>query len=174
MHVLDNDVGIHSVGADERDETGRLRSVPIMRGSFGEMKNTSGMMPIVGFLNGQSAHTWGPMVAVANFAGEPEGGYEVRFGSKAPHRRCPLNVRFGALRGPNSIRVRCLTSATSGLMHYSKRHPYSITSSASDRRLSEILTPSPFAVLRLITSSNLVGCTTGRSAGLSPLRMRPT
>src|SRR5215831_18365881 len=51
--------------------------------------------------------------------------------------------------------------------------PHSITSSASDRRLSEILTPSAFAVLRLITSSNLVGCMTGRSAGFAPLRMRP-
>ena len=31
--------------------------------------------------------------------------------------------------------------------------------------------PSAFAVLRLITSSNLVGCCTGKSAGFSPLRM---
>ena len=29
------------------------------------------------------------------------------------------------------------------------------------------------AVLRLITNSNFVGCTTDRSAGFSPLRMRP-
>ena len=28
------------------------------------------------------------------------------------------------------------------------------------------------AVLRLMTSSNFVGCSTGRSAGFSPLRMR--
>src|SRR5438874_353243 len=41
---------------------------------------------------------------------------------------------------------------------------HSITSSASESRLSEILTPSARAVLRLITSSNLVGCRTGRSA----------
>ena len=33
--------------------------------------------------------------------------------------------------------------------------------------------PSALAVLRLMTSSNLVGCTTGRSAGFAPLRMRP-
>jgi hypothetical protein len=49
---------------------------------------------------------------------------------------------------------------------------YSITSSAIDRRLSEIFTPSALAVLRLITSSNLLDCTTGRSAGFSPLRIR--
>jgi hypothetical protein len=34
--------------------------------------------------------------------------------------------------------------------------------------------PFAFAVLRLITSSNLVGACTGRSAGFSPLRMRLT
>src|SRR5262249_51427928 len=49
---------------------------------------------------------------------------------------------------------------------------YSITSSASESRLSEILTPSALAVLRLITVSNLVGCSTGRSAGFAPLRIR--
>ena len=33
--------------------------------------------------------------------------------------------------------------------------------------------PSVLAVLRLITNSNLVGCSTGRSAGLAPLRIFP-
>ena len=33
--------------------------------------------------------------------------------------------------------------------------------------------PSAFAVLRLIASSNLVGCRTGREAGLVPLRIPP-
>jgi hypothetical protein len=47
---------------------------------------------------------------------------------------------------------------------------YSITSSASDSKLSENLIPSALAVLRLITNSNLVGCRTGSSAGLAPLR----
>src|SRR5262249_18342350 len=52
-------------------------------------------------------------------------------------------------------------------------HPphHSITSSASESRLSEILMPSASAVLRLITVSNLVGCSTGRSAGFAPLRI---
>src|SRR5262249_13288035 len=49
--------------------------------------------------------------------------------------------------------------------------PHSITSSASESRLSEILMPSALAVLRLITVSNLVGCRTGRSAGFAPLRI---
>src|SRR5262245_4388867 len=49
---------------------------------------------------------------------------------------------------------------------------HSITSSASESRLSEILTPSAFAVLTLITSSNFVGCNTGMSAGFSPFKIR--
>ena len=50
------------------------------------------------------------------------------------------------------------------------RH-YSITSSASDIRLLEILTPRTFAVFKLMTSSNLVGWITGKFAGLAPLRI---
>src|SRR5262249_39141965 len=34
-----------------------------------------------------------------------------------------------------------------------------------------IASPICFAVLRLITNSNLVGCSTGRSAGLAPFRI---
>src|SRR5688572_1559958 len=37
--------------------------------------------------------------------------------------------------------------------------------------LGGIVSPICFAVFRLITSSNLVGCPTGRSAGLAPLRI---
>src|SRR5262249_36967264 len=50
---------------------------------------------------------------------------------------------------------------------------HSITLSASASNLSGISRPSAFAVLRLMTSSNLVDCITGKSAGLAPLRMRP-
>src|SRR5207245_2861432 len=37
-----------------------------------------------------------------------------------------------------------------------------------------IFRPSAFAVLRLMTSSNLVGCSTGRSPGFVPRRMLST
>ena len=50
---------------------------------------------------------------------------------------------------------------------------YSITSSAATCRVSGTLRLSVFAVLRLMTSSNRADCVTGRSAGLSPLRIRP-
>jgi hypothetical protein len=53
-------------------------------------------------------------------------------------------------------------------------HPphHSITSLAATSRIGGRSRPRAFAVLRLITSWKRVGCRTGRSAGLSPLRMR--
>src|SRR5262249_61751707 len=50
---------------------------------------------------------------------------------------------------------------------------YSITSSARASRGGGTSRPRALAVGKLMTSSNLVGCITGRSAGFSPLRMRP-
>jgi hypothetical protein len=50
----------------------------------------------------------------------------------------------------------------------------SITSSARSKAGVGISMPSDFAVLRLRTVSMRVDCCTGRSPGLSPLRMRPT
>src|SRR5262249_50410748 len=49
---------------------------------------------------------------------------------------------------------------------------HSITSSARASSVGGISRRSAFAVLRLITNSNLLDCTTGSSAGFSPL-MRP-
>jgi len=51
---------------------------------------------------------------------------------------------------------------------------HSITSSARKRKDSGIVNPSAFAVLRLTTSSNFVGSSMGRSAGLAPLRILST
>src|SRR5215831_19021394 len=48
---------------------------------------------------------------------------------------------------------------------------YWITWSARAKSDGVIVRPSAFAVFRLITSSNLVGCWTGRSAGFAPLRI---
>src|SRR5262249_61379138 len=46
---------------------------------------------------------------------------------------------------------------------------HSITSSARASNLSGILRPSALAVFALITSSNFVGCSTGKSPALAPL-----
>jgi hypothetical protein len=58
-------------------------------------------------------------------------------------------------------------------MQCGKQDGYSITSSAVICMISGTVRPSFSAVLRLITNSNLVDCMTGRSPGLSPLRIRP-
>ena|ERR1700730_3557256 len=51
---------------------------------------------------------------------------------------------------------------------------HSMTSSARARSEGGIARPSAFAVLRLMTSSNFVGCSTGRSDGFAPLRILST
>jgi hypothetical protein len=51
---------------------------------------------------------------------------------------------------------------------------YSITSSARTSSVGGTSSPSALAVLRLITSSNLVGCSTGSSAGFAPFRILST
>jgi hypothetical protein len=50
---------------------------------------------------------------------------------------------------------------------------HSITSSARASSVLETSRPSAFAVFRLMYSSTLVTCWTGKSAGFSPLRIRP-
>src|SRR5262245_12111170 len=50
---------------------------------------------------------------------------------------------------------------------------HSITSSARASSVGGMSRPSALAVLKLMTNSNLVGCTTGKSAGLAPLRILP-
>src|SRR5262249_55756331 len=56
---------------------------------------------------------------------------------------------------------------------YELAPPHSITSSAATSSLSGTVRPSIRAVSALMTSSSLLTCATGRSAGAAPLRMRP-
>ena len=56
----------------------------------------------------------------------------------------------------------------------SKAHAYSISSSAAASNADGMVRPSALAVLRLTKSSNLVGCSIGRSDGSTPLTMRST
>src|SRR5262249_8834865 len=77
---------------------------------------------------------------------------------------------FGLLRARRE-RPRCCRAAE----QRDELAPFhSITSSARASNEAGTSRPRAFAVLRLITSSYLVGACTGRSAGLSPLRMRST
>src|SRR5262249_11705929 len=52
--------------------------------------------------------------------------------------------------------------------------PHSITSSARASSVGGISWLSILAVLRLITNSNLVGCSTGRSPGFAPFNILST
>src|SRR5262245_54814997 len=52
--------------------------------------------------------------------------------------------------------------------------PHSITSSARSRNPSGMFSPRALAVVRLMMRSNLVGCSTGRSAGFAPRRILST
>src|SRR5262249_53492544 len=55
-------------------------------------------------------------------------------------------------------------------------HPphHSITSSARASSVGGMVRPSALAVLRLMTNSSLVDCSTGKSAGLAPLKILST
>src|SRR5262249_12612816 len=138
---------------------------------------------------------------LASFHGNPEAktanginthvyrgrGWDVRFGSKADMCTAPAHVCFTPnsdreSRHPQTVMSALppeadMCSATSDVRFGPKADIghlfYSITSSA--RPSSEIGTvrPSALAVLRLMISSTFVACCTGRSAGSSPLRIRP-
>src|SRR5262249_12469883 len=58
--------------------------------------------------------------------------------------------------------------------HDERAAPHAIRSSARASSVDGTSSPSALAVLRLITSSYLVGACTGRSAGFSPRRIRST
>ena len=89
-----------------------------------------------------------------------------------------INVCIAPLCGLKSDISRGQRSAKSGC-EQSQQAPctvatiYSITSSATESSDGGTVSPSILAVSALMTSSNLVDCTTGNSAGFTPLRMRP-
>src|SRR5512132_1487709 len=98
----------------------------------------------------------------------------VRFGSKADIGAAKSHVCFAPESGHLQCNYRCPLWAKSGLMHRSKQHCYSITSSAAISKPGGTVKPSAFAVLRLTTVSNFVGVCTGRSAAFAPRRMLST
>src|SRR5262245_19224392 len=82
------------------------------------------------------------------------------------HRELTFNVR--------PLRPRRERPRSGAAEQRDERAPlHSITSSAVASSLSGTVRPSILAVEALITSSNLLDCTTGKSAGFAPLRMRP-
>src|SRR5262249_42164061 len=104
--------------------------------------------------------------------------YVANFTQTPSQRNNPFDSRT-SVEIPNHRRRRLLRarrqrprSHRAAEQRYERAALHSITLSARSRKLSGIVSPISFAVLRLIASVNLVGCSTGKSAGLAPLRMR--
>jgi hypothetical protein len=107
------------------------------------------------------------------FAQQQSETTNVRFGSlattsgaRADVRYYPQSDRDSDLPGGRYVPAADICNAANS--------PYSMISSAATSRPGGTATPSAFAVLRLMIVSNLVAACTGRSAGLSPRRMRST
>src|SRR6516225_8769706 len=81
---------------------------------------------------------------------------------------CPLYPRKRTLQRAIGMSALCQKRTYAPL-----DATYSITTFADASRPGGTLIPIALAVDRLMTSSNWVGCTTGMSAGFSPLRIRP-
>jgi hypothetical protein len=82
----------------------------------------------------------------------------VGYGSFTSFKRCARYVRSSPKSGDKAdiagLRIRAIT----GREQMQQSQCYSITSSARASSVGGTSRPSVFAVLRLITSSNLVGC----------------
>src|SRR6516162_1211005 len=89
-------------------------------------------------------------------------------GALAPHEQADFPHPLGLLRArPERPRGRAAEERDE------RTASHSITSSAVASSACGTLRPSILAVGTLMTSSNFVDCTTGKSAGFAPLRMRP-
>jgi hypothetical protein len=103
---------------------------------------------------------------------------------EAQHPNFPLSTSrqadypiFGALCGLTSDICDVRAVPFPDLSRCSKQQTeqgYSMTSSARPDSGRGMVMPSVLAVLRLMYSSTFVACCTGRSAGFSPLRIRPS
>jgi hypothetical protein len=83
------------------------------------------------------------------------------------------NVSFRQLRTCPALGLPPLCAIT-GREQMQQTASYSISSSASASSVDGTVRPSAFAVVRLMMRSNLVGCSTGRSAGFAPRRTLST
>src|SRR5262249_34363460 len=78
-------------------------------------------------------------------------------------------------RAPSAPSIRADLEVPHEAFYRQERHArHWITRSARCSNDGETVMPRALAVLRLITKSMRVGCSTGRSAGLAPLRIRST
>jgi hypothetical protein len=112
------------------------------------------------------------------FAPQQRRAARVSDGSKSgkaqvEHMLSALTPKADIDRRLGNVRL-CPLSARKRHMQCSKLHLQSITSSASASSCTGTVSPSALAALRLMTSSNFVGCSTGISAGFWPFRILST
>lgn len=91
-------------------------------------------------------------------------------GNRGKVRRLPLfheSPQAGVIRQIELSRIRHLILLVSLTSHW-------MISSARASSDAEIVKPKALAALRLMIKSNLVGCSTGRSAGLAPFKILST
>src|SRR5262249_5208079 len=93
----------------------------------------------------------------------------VRFGSGADITQSPGNVRFTPESGHRPTRRECPLCANSDLTRCTKAALFDHLAARPSSGSGHVI-PSALAVLTLSTSSTLMDCWTGRSAGLSPLK----
>src|SRR5262249_25754113 len=98
----------------------------------------------------------------------------IAFGIRRHHADAPHAVALLRPRRDRPRRRRVATKEREEGAAVHRRAHHAITMSARRWKEGGNSMPSALAVLRLIANSNFVGCSTGRSAGFSPLRMRPT
>jgi hypothetical protein len=82
--------------------------------------------------------------------------------------RLRLRKRLSLARQRNNAKCQKETNGAA------TKATYSITSSARASSVGGTVSPSAFAVFRLITRSNLVGCSIGKSLGWAPLKSLST
>ena len=105
------------------------------------------------------ANQWPPLANCVNADDRPLPNFSAAF------ERSPDSAIRGNVTLMSDARNRSFAKCVHvGAVHWS-------TSSARDSRDWGIVRPMAFAVLRLMTNSNLLGCSIGMSPGFSPFRI---
>ena len=129
----------------------------------------------MGFFQGDDGRVfraYAPSHTIAHHGCMGTAGFDPAYvadGSFSTKLGCPRHVRFT----PDSDRTADIAGGPFRANFGSDR-THSITASARERRVGGIVKPSALAVLMLMTSSKLVGCSTGMSAGFVPRRILST
>src|SRR5262249_23296264 len=92
------------------------------------------------------------------------------FGGKADIGACLLYPQNRTLVERVAMSALCQKQT----FYTAAKIPYSISWSASDINDAGIVSPSAFAVVKLMMNSNLVGCSTGISPGFAPRKILST